>query len=160
MVWLSVKHLQEDQFDAVYPLVRIAAPQLEADDWRHFARRLMAGEGGVLTVSAGDERPYGVAVYRIDYSLRHGRTLQIELIVTFELKCQAPARAALCEMLELIALAKDCETLMLVTDSKGYAASHSPKADHWASLGLDVDSVIFTKRLMSQAADLPAAVHG
>ena len=160
MVWLSVKHLQEGQLDAVYPLVRIAAPQLEADDWRHFARRLMAGEGGVLTVSAGDDRPYGVAVYRIDYSLRHGRTLQVELIVTFELNRQSPARAALCEMLELIALAKDCETLMLAADSKGYAASHSPKADLWAALGLDVDSVVFTKRLMRQAADATGADHG
>ena len=160
MVWFSVKHLQEDQFDLVYPLVRIAAPQLEVDDWRHFARRLMAGDGGILTVSAGDERPYGVAVYRVDYSLRHGRTLQVELIVTFELKRQAPARAALCEMLELIALAKDCETLMLITASKGYAASNSPKADLWATLGLDVDSVVFTKRLVRQPAEAPGSIHG
>ena len=160
MVRFSVKHLQQDQFDAVYPLVRIAAPHLEADDWRHFARRLIAGEGGVLTVSAGDDQPHGVAIYRVDYSLRHGRTLEVELIVTFELKRQAPARAALCEMLELIALARDCNTLSLATASKGYAVVQSPKAEPWAALGLDVDSVVFTKCLMKEPAGLPQPVHG
>ena len=160
MVWLSVKHLQENQFDAVYPLVRTAAPRLSPDDWRHFARRLTASEGGILTVASGDGPPYGVAVYRVDYSLRHGRTLEVELIVTFELNRQAPARAALCGMLELVAYAKDCETLMLSTASKGYAASHSPKADLWASLGLDVDSVVFTKPLTTHLADSPNDIHG
>lgn len=160
MVWLSVKHLQEDQFDAAYPLVRIAAPELSPDDWRHFARRLTAGEGGILTVASGDGPPYGLAVYRVDYSLRHGRTLYVELIVTFEINLQAPARAALCEMLELIGLAKDCESLTLSTTSKGYAASHSPKADHWAALGLAVDSVLFTKKLTLHPADTLADFHG
>lgn len=160
MVWLSVRHLREDQFDAVYPLVRTAAPKLSPDDWRHFARRLAAGDGGILAVAAGDGPPYGVAVYRVDYSLRHGRTLEVELIVTFELNRQAPARAALCQMLEMVAYAKDCETLMLATASKGYAASHSPKADLWASLGLDVDSVVFTKPLAMHPADSPSGLLG
>ena len=160
MVWFSVKHLQEDQFDAVYPLVRIAAPKLSSDDWRHFARRLLTGEGGILTVASGDGPPYGMAVYRVEYSLRHGRALQVELIVTFEINRQAPARAALCEMLELIGYAKDCENLMLSTASKGYAASHSPKADLWAGLGLNVDSVVFTKPLTRQVADSPTGIHG
>ena len=161
MVRFSIKHLQEDQFDAAFPLVRTAAPHLQAEDWRHFARRLISGEGGVLTVSAGDGPPYGVAVYRLDYSLRHGRTLEIELIVTFELEREAPARAALCEMLELIALAKDCRSLTITTASKGYAASQSPRAGAWASLGLNIDSVIFAKRLKRQLAGVgaPGAVH-
>jgi hypothetical protein len=159
MVWLAVKNLEEDQFGAVYPLVRIAAPRLSLDDWRHFARRLMSGQGGIITVSSGDGSPHGIAIYRVDYSLRHGRTLEVELIVTFELNRQAPARAALCEMLELIAYAKDCETLMLSTASKGYAASHSPKADLWAGLGLDVDSVVFTKPLTMHPGDSPGEIH-
>lgn len=160
MVWFSVKHLKEEQFGAVYPLVRIGAPKLSPEDWRHFARRLIAGEGGILVVTCGGGRPYGVAVYRVDYSLRHGRTLLVELIVTFELDRQQRARGALCEMLELIGYAKDCETLMLSTGSKGYAAPQAAKTQIWKGLGLDMDSVIFSKPLALHPEDSPAVGHG
>lgn len=143
----TVIHLQEERLDQTLPLVRMAAPLVTAERWRAFAAWLTGNGGGILAAFAGDERPHGIAAYRTEESPIHGRTLRVEPMVTFEINRSAPARAALCQALQLLALAKGCDCISIAAASRGYADPQCPKADSWAVLEFELDSVALVKRL-------------
>jgi hypothetical protein len=147
MTRFTVVHLHEDRLDETLPLVRMAAPLVTPERWREFACALADGGGGILAAFAGDARAPRVAANRTDESLNHGRTLRVEPLVTFELSQSAPARAALCQALELLAMARGCEHLAIETGSRGYTVPRGAKAAAWAALGFDLDSVGLGKRL-------------
>ncbi|MGZ8286187.1 MAG: hypothetical protein ACXW27_08750 [Allosphingosinicella sp.] len=147
MARFTVIHLQESRLDETLPLVRTAAPLVTAERWRQFARSLRDSGGGILAAFAGDGPAHGVAAYRLEESLVHGRTLRVEPMITFELSRSAPARAALCRALELLALDKECDSLIVSAASRGYADPKSPKTGAWATLDFDLASVALVKRL-------------
>lgn len=149
MANFSVVHLHDDRLDEAFPLVRMAAPEATPAQWRRFVGWLRDNDGGVLAAFADDPRPHGIAAFRSEQSLSQSRTLLVDPMVTFELNPSAPARAALCEALELIALAKGCEKLVIATPSRGYTDPAGPKAAAWADLGLAVTKVLLAKRLDS-----------
>ena len=151
-----VIHLQEDRLDQALPLARMAAPLLTPEHWREFVRLLAKDDGGILAAIAGDGRTHGVAAYRIQQGLTYGRALRVEPMVTFEISRSAPARTALCDALELLALAKACDSLVIATSSRGYASPVSAKAAAWAPLGFDLASVELVKRLAGSAAESTA----
>lgn len=159
MTGFTVVHLEEDRLDHTLPLVRMAAPLATAERWRQFARQRTENGGGILAAFAGDGRPHGIAAYLAEECLNEGRTLHVEPMVTFEINRSAPARAALCQALELLALAQRCDSLRIVTAGRGYADARSAKARAWASLGLDLGSIGFVKRLAPQPT-MPAARAG
>lgn len=149
-----VTYLQESELALAFPLVRSVAPEAGLARWQAYARSLFEAEGGVLGVSTGGSLQ-GIAIYRPEETLRHGRTLRVETIVSFELNQAAPARAAMCEALELLAASKGCPTLTVTMPSRGYVDPQSDKADRWATLGLAADSVVFSRKV--EAAGAPTA---
>ncbi|HET9429380.1 MAG TPA: hypothetical protein VFO69_13575 [Allosphingosinicella sp.] len=157
MAQFTVIHLPEDRLDEALPLVRMAAPAASAAQWRLFVGWLGRNDGGVLAAFAGDGRPHGVAAFRMEQSLSLGLALHVEPMVTFELSPSAPARAALCQALELLATARGCDNLVIATASRGYANPHGQKAAAWAGLGLNITSVALSKRLAPEPAELPIA---
>ena len=156
----TVIHLQEREFDQALPLVRMAAPMATAERCREFACWLTANCGGIIAAFSGDERPHGIAAYRTEESLVHGLTLKVEPMVTFEINRSAPVRAALCQALELLGMAKGCERLLISTASRGYAESHSAKAGAWARLDFDLVSVDLAKRLEPRGRGAANIVFG
>lgn len=149
----TVIHLQKNQLDAALPLVRVAAPSLTPERWRAFVEAACCAGGGILAAVAGDSRPHGVAAFRPEETLGHGRSMRVEPIITFEMNQAAPARAALCQALELLALARGCDTLIVSTGSRGYADTQSSKALAWAGLGFDLGSVALVKSLAPRPSD-------
>lgn len=155
MSQFTVIHLQGDRLDEALPLVRMAAPTATVDQWRHFVGWLGRNDGGVLAAFAGDGRPHGIAAFRPEESLSLGRVLHVEPMVTFELSRSAPARTALCQALELLAVARAYENLVIVTGGRGYVNPHCQKAASWAGLGLDMTSVALAKPLRPSATQTP-----
>lgn len=152
MPQFRVIHLQEDRLDETLPLVRMVAPATTGDGWRRLVRWLSDHDGGVFAAFAGDGRPHGIAAFRVEETLDLGRVLHVEPMVTFELNRTAPVRAALCQALELLALARGCDGLVIATSSRGYASPHCQKARAWADLGLSMTSVILSKRIVPTGA--------
>lgn len=136
-----------DRLDSTLPLVRMAAPLTSAWEWQAYVESLSANGGGLLAAFARDGRPHGIAAYRIEDDLAHGRTLRVEPMVTFEINRSAPARAALCEGLERLALSLNCACLMISTGSRGFADPRGTKAKAWAPLGFELGPVSLVKRL-------------
>ncbi len=155
MPQFTVVHLQQDRLDEALPMVRMASPAATADQWRLFVSWLGRNDGGVLAAIAGDGRPHGIAAFRTEENFSLGRTLHVEPMVTFELSRSSPARTALCQSLELLAIARGCENLVIVTAGRGYANPHCQKAASWAALGLNISSVALAQSLKPAPAQAP-----
>ena len=147
MTSFTVTHLDAAAMADAYPMVRAAAGEVSAEQWRRYAEWLRNAQGGVLGAFAPDARLHGIAAYCRDDELRHGRTLRVDTIVTFELSCSAPARRALCQALEVLARERHCDRLTLALPSRGFADATSAKAASWSRLGFEVDSVMLSKKL-------------
>lgn len=159
MADFKIMHLWGAQLAEAYALVRTVVPGIAPDRWDEFARAMFHADGGVIGVYAGDGNLHAVAAYRPDQTLLCEHVLWVEPLVTFELDASAPARTALCEALELLALAKGCERLRVQMSSRGYVAGHNSKGRGWQRIGFDVESVTLDKSVTGacQASPLRAA---
>lgn len=153
MTKFRIVHLGSEQIAASYSLVRTIAPEVSPERWQDFAEAAIGGNGGILGAYAGNDALHGVAVFRPDTCLYGGRALRVEPMVTLELDETSPVRAALCEALELVALARDCGKLMVSLFSRGYADPAGRKALGWLKLGMEIESVTFAKTLSPELAE-------
>ena len=67
--------------------------------------------------------------------------------MTFELSQAAPGRAALLEAAEKLGRDLGCTGLELRIGAKGLADPKAPKAQGWAALGLELDSIVLVKSI-------------
>ncbi|MGQ0589990.1 MAG: hypothetical protein ACT4N8_10755 [Sphingosinicella sp.] len=153
MTQFTVTHLDDDRLNEAYPLVRAAAPNVGPAQWRDYAGWLRWADGGVLAAFAAGSTLHGIAAYCRDDSLRYGRSLRVDMIVTFELGRTSPVRVALCEALEQLAREKHCDSLAVVMPSRGYSDPVGAKSEGWSALGFTLDSVCFRKALTQAEAD-------
>ena len=89
----------------------------------------------------------GVLSYRLGERMRHGLVLALDDFVTFELSQSAPGRASLLEAAEKLGRDLGCTGLELRIGAKGLADPKAPKAQGWAALGLELDSIVLVKPL-------------
>ena len=148
----SVRQLACEQSPAAFPLARMAVPGLDLPSWSRFVAGLAEQGGSMLGVFAGDATLHGIALYRVEESLR-GRRLFVDALVTFELNRAAPARAALMAALEREAAESRCATLALSLPAKGLVDAGATKAEAWVRDGFGFDAVV-----LSRAVDADAAV--
>ena len=158
----TVVDIDEKLFDAAYPLVRAVAPEVSAEQWLVYARKL-ACVGGLLGLTGADGALFGFLSYRKGNVLRHDGVLQVENFVTFELNHAAPGRLALCAAAEALARKMGCSAIEVRQDSRGYADTGTAKSQGWLNLGHSLEAVVFTKLLEADseqtvgAAELSAA---
>ena len=143
---LQIVSLGPDRLSEAYPLVRAAA-QVDAGQWQAYSQALLQDGGGILAVSAGDGCLHGLAAYREAGSLRHGRSLQVDLIVAFELSRLGPVRKALVAALETLARARGCHSLSYTLAARGNADPRSRGRMGWEELGLEMETVGFVREL-------------
>ncbi len=141
-----VDELKASEADAAYPLARAIAPEVTLDAWRAYVRRRLM-QGGLLGLFGADGEVAGLLSYRLGERLRYGTVLALDDFVTFELSQNAPARRALLAAAEELARQLGCAGIELRIGARGIADSGSPKLQGWASLGLDLDSVVFATAL-------------
>jgi hypothetical protein len=151
----TVSQLESDLFAAAFPLVRMAVPGIEPSAWAAFVEGIGERDGAMLGVFAGDSTLHGVAIYRVEDSLR-GRRLAADAIVTFELNRAAPARAALIAGLEREAAQLGCAVLALSLPARGYVDAGSAKAEAWLREGFGFDSVMLSRPVEAEAEALTA----
>lgn len=144
-----VESLGPDQLAQVYPLVR-AATRVSLKRWEEFGRELLAGGGGVLALTAPDKCIHGAAAYRPGRNLRHEQSLDVEVIVAFDLRGDDRVRETLCRELERIAARLGCSTLnFTVAAEKAEPASSARNG--LERLGLRLDTAGFVRELPGAA---------
>ena len=130
----------------IYPLIR-SATRVSLERWKGFGEALLAGGGGVLAVIAPDDCIHGVATYRSIRNLRHEQSLQIEILVAFELIPHATVRRALCGAIERLARDRGCDTIVFTVDAQRHADSLSAARLSWEVVGLELETVGFVQQL-------------
>lgn len=142
---LTVETLGFGQLAQVYPLIR-SATRVSLERWEEFGRELLAGGGGVLAVLAPDECIHGAAAYRPSLNLRHEQSLDVEVIVAFDLRGDDRVRKVLCEELERIAARLGCGTLNFTVPARSAEPSSRARSG-LERLGLRLDTARFVREL-------------
>ena len=143
--------LDERQLAQAYPLVRSAA-DVGPDQWKKFARELIAAGGGVLAVQAPDSCLLGVAAFRQVGTLRHELSLQVEILVAFELSRLAPVRTALCAALEDLARRKGCRNILFTVGTDAAKEGRSGLHASLEARGARLETLSLVQRLATEAA--------
>ena len=142
---LTVQPIGMDRLADVYPLVR-SATRVSLERWEEFGRELLSSGGGVIAVIAPDECIHGVAAYCAGRNLRHKQSLDVKVIVAFDLREDDRVRALLCCELERIAAASRCSVLNLTVAGKN-AERFSRTRSGLERLGLKLDTASFVREL-------------
>lgn len=139
--------------DAAYPLIRAIAPEVSSGDWRDYVRR-RCRDGGFKGLFDDNDLLVGLFSYRFGERLRQGRVLALDDFVTFELSQAAPGRKLLMSIAEIFARRSGCTGIEVRIGSRGFVGPGSTRASGWLALGLELESVVFTKRFSEPATDL------
>lgn len=142
---LTVEALDAAQLTRVYPLIR-SATRVSLARWEEFGRELLVGGGGVLAVSAPDNCIHGVAAYRPSRNLRHDQSLDVEVIVAFDLRADDRVRQALCQELERIAADLGCGALNFTVPARSAAPASNTRSG-LERLGLRLETASFVREL-------------
>ena len=146
MVRFTARRLEAHELAAAFALARCAVPEVTPERWKAFAASLAPLGGGMLVVEA-EGALIGLAAYRPDVSLAHGRLLRIDLLAAFELHRSAPVRAALLEGLDRIARESDCESVGLALSGHGATLPAPARVESWESLGHHIGSLFMVRKL-------------
>lgn len=146
---LTVGAVGLDRLAEIYPLIR-SATRVSLKRWQEFGRDLLAGDGGVLAVTAPDHCVHGVAAYRPVGTLRHQKSLDVEVIVAFELRGDDSVRDLLCRELEKIAVDLNCSAVNLTVSART-AEPSSRAREGLERLGLKLDTACFVRELPGQS---------
>jgi len=147
---LSVLSIGRERLAQAYPLIRSAA-RVTPERWQEFGEELIAHGGGVLIATAEDGCVHGVAAFRPSGNLRHLRSLEVDIIVAFELRCGARVRDSLRAALDEIAINQGCRSVNLTMAAKAYGDPASPARTGLEQLGLTLETVSFVKELPPSA---------
>ena len=142
---LTVEPLSTERLAEAYPLVRTAT-RVSQERWEDFGRELLDGGGGVLAVTAADKCLHGVAAYRPNRNLRHEQSLEVEVIVAFDLRGDDRVREALCRELDRIAAGLRCSAVNFTVAAKS-AEPKSRARSGLERLGLKLDTATFVREL-------------
>lgn len=145
---LTVGPLGANRLAEAYPLVRTAT-RVSQQRWEEFGRELIEGGGGVLAVTAADKCVHGVAAYRPSRNLRHEQSLEVEVIVAFDLRGDDRVRHALCEELDRMAVDLHCSAVNFTVAAKS-AEPRSPARSGLERLGLKLDTATFVRELHAE----------
>lgn len=146
---LIVQAIEREQLALAYPLVR-SATQVSLERWEEFGRELVSDDGGVLAVMSPDSCVHGVATYRPARNLRREHSLDVDVIVAFDLQGGDRVRSALCAELERIASTLGCSAVNFVVAAKS-AEPASRARSGLERLGLKFETASFVRELPEES---------
>jgi hypothetical protein len=152
---LKIRPLSAKRIAQAFPLIQTALPEVTLAAWRGFAAALMSGaddrEGGILAVS--DEHDYiaGLCSYQVVPDLVHGRLLDTDHFVAFDLLDRRPVAEALAEAVEALARKRGCSAVHTHLPQRNAAPPEpgNDLAELLAARGHRIENLDLCKRLMA-----------
>lgn len=148
---LKVQSLSAERLADAYPLIR-SATRVSQERWEVFGRELIRNGGGVLAVTAPDGCIHGIAAFRPGLTLRHEQSLDVEVIVAFELQGDDRVRDQLCKTLERVAARHRCRTVNFTLAARRYGEPLSPARAALERLGMRLETVNFVRELQPEGS--------
>ena len=144
---LTVQSVDYERLAQVYPLIR-SATRVSLERWLEFGWELLREGGGVIAIRAADNYVHGAAAYRRSRNLRHEQSLDVEVIVAFDLRGDDRVREALCRELERIAVELGCSSLNFTVAGKSVERASRMRSG-LERLGLRLETASFVRDLPS-----------
>ena len=146
---LSVKSIDTSGLAHVYPLIR-SATRVSLKRWTEFGEDLLGAGGGILAVTAPDGCIHGVAAYRPRRDLRHEQSLDVEVIVAFDLSGDDHIRESLCGELERIAAERGCQAVNFTVSGRSAEPASRARAG-LERMGLKLETAGFVREVPGEA---------
>ncbi len=143
---LKLIHLNDRDLAEAYPLAR-SAVRVGLHQWQAFGQKLIAAGGGIIAVQAADSCIHGLATFRPVASLRHDFSLNVEILIAFELGSHGPVRTALCAALDEIGRSKGCRNILFTLSARSYSDPTSASRLGCEAIGLKMETVGFVRTL-------------
>lgn len=119
MPTFTLEPLTENRIGEAYPLVRMVQPGMTFAEWEKEALAYLQA-GGILALVA----PSGIIQALAGWEDQPGSAaLKVDLFVVFELSRKAPARRALCEGLQALAMERGKQAVQFPLGSLGLLES-------------------------------------
>ena len=138
----KVEQLNVGRLGDAYPLIR-SATRVTRQRWESFGRGLIGRSGGILAATGPDGCIHGVATFRPAIDLRHGTSLDVEVMVSFELCGADRVREQLVTVLAEIAATYRCDIVNFRMPAKKLVVSPSPSGAALRQLGLKLETANF-----------------
>jgi len=148
-----VRPLDRSQLHAAYPLIRQAAPSVDLNDWRRFARRAAdprsASRHGVIVAHRTNApHPSGLFCYAREQDLRHGSILSANYFVVLDMFDPGAVFEALIDALEGLGRQLNCG--MVRCAPTGIAADG---ANRFLAAGHRLEGAVYCKPIVMRTTN-------
>lgn len=145
MSHFSTFRLDQERLDEALPLVGMACPGIERERWLAYGAALARRGGGVMVATASDGAMHGLALYRPEDDLRHGKVIRVDMMLAFELNPTGPVRRSLLAALDLVGQYHEAQGLLLVIAGPGGRATASSSERSLEGVGFRQEAALFWK---------------
>ena len=157
--------LASPQVDQAFPLVQLAAPLLDLDRWRAFARELALPERsgmnqvppcGIMTAQDSSHYIHGLFCYVLQRELLSDRTLAVSEFCVGSLLDPAGVTEALLGGIDFLARSLGASTIRAALSEDAVALMNCREVfiERFRSYGHNVDGLRFCRRQASRGAEL------
>ena len=145
------RRLTKDRVEQAYPLVQTASEEVSLEQWHAYADAYLkrdgkcGGESGIVSVVNEQGYIHGLLGFRIDMTLRWGRTLIREHLIALHLVNAAPIITTIIEEMENLARDLGCEAIH-VTGQQAYSTARTIHPGSLLNVGYELESIGFSRR--------------
>lgn len=146
------RRLTRERVEQAYPLVQTASEEISLEKWHAYAdaylkrnRKGSIGESGIVSVENEQGYIHGLLGFRVDMTLRWGRTLICEHLIALHLVNAEPIITTIIEKMDALARDLKCEAIH-VTGLQAYSTARTIHPGLLLNVGYELESIGFSRR--------------
>ena len=146
------RRLTKERVEQAYPLVQTASEEISLEKWHAYADAYLKrapkgsiGDTGIVCVENEQGYIHGLLGFRVDMTLRWGRTLICEHLIALHLVNAEPIITAIIEKMDVLARDLKCEAIH-VTGLQAYSTARTIHPGLPLNVGYELETIGFIRR--------------
>ena len=147
------RRLTKERVEQAYPLVQTVSEEVSLKKWHAYADAYLnrgskgsIGESGIVCVENEQGYIHGLLGFRVDMTLRWGRTLICEHLIALHLVNAEPIITTIIEKMDALARDLECEAIH-VTGLHAYSTARTIHPGLLLNVGYELETIGFCRRL-------------
>ena len=149
------RRLTKNRVEQAYPLVQTASEDISLEKWHAYAdahlKRSSTGEKGIVCVENEQGYIHGLLGFRVDMTLRWGRTLICEHLIALHLVNAEPIITAIIDKMDILARDLKCEAIH-VTGLQAYSTARTIHPGLLLNVGYELETIGYGRRFEASQA--------
>lgn len=154
----TARRLTRKRVEQAYPLVQTVSDDISLEKWHAYADAYLKrgpkdglGEKGIISVENEQGYIHGLLGFRVDMTLRWGRTLMCEHLIALHLVNAEPIITSIIDKMDTLARDLKCEGIH-VTGLQAYSTSRTIHPGLLLNVGYEQEIFGFSRRLEPSVA--------